>query len=55
MYEAIVELYRRVGTIVDQKKVLKQAGVVHDTINQLKLLFPYTACVFPFWYDMHAQ
>jgi len=29
--------------MVDRKKVLKQAGVVHNILNQLKLLHPYCA------------
>jgi len=43
------EFSTRVGTMVDGKKVLKQAGVVYDikSENQLKLLYPYTMHVIP--------
>jgi len=33
-YTEILEFSTRVGTIVDQEKVLKQAGVVYDVRSQ---------------------
>jgi len=35
-----------------RKKILKQAGAMHNIRSQLKLLYPY--CTFPFWYCMHS-
>jgi len=42
----------RVGIIiVDRKKVLKQAGVVHDikSLQGIKILYPYTVYTIPKW------